>query len=238
MPASTAIGSSPGGLDAHSRSSTVLLASTLGSVVLIFLAVTVLGEPPGPAAGGAEVAGWFTAHGGNARWYAWMVTVFVPVFATFAALVRDRLPAPHRDVFLVGAVAFLAETAVSAWLWAGLSWHAAQLQPATARTLLDIASFWGPVLNGATVTMLAPVVALSWGRHARLPRWLGAVGAVALLEQLAETVTVFGQTGFVAPGGPMNNYLGAGLVTVWFLCLGLGLRGDSRAAPRDEVAAG
>jgi hypothetical protein len=59
------------------------------------------------------------------------VTVFVPVFATFAALVRDRLPAPHRDVFLVGAVAFLAETVVSAWLWAGLSWHAAQLQPAT-----------------------------------------------------------------------------------------------------------
>jgi hypothetical protein len=206
------------------RSSTVLSTTTF---VLIFVGTTSLGAPPGAAAGGQEVLGWFAAQGGHARLYAWVLVLSTPVFATFTALVRARLPAPHRDVFLIGAVAFLAETAVSTWFWAGMAWHVDQLQPATARTLLDVASFWGPVLNGATISMLAPVVALSWGRRPVLPRWLGAVGAVALAEQTVETVTIFGQSGFTAPGGPMNVYLGAGLVSIWILCLGLRLARSS-----------
>src|SRR5437763_6923153 len=38
-------------------------------------------------------------------------------------------------------------------------------------------------------------------------RWLGIVTLVALLEQLIETVTLFGNRGFIAPGGPMNLFL-------------------------------
>ncbi|HEY0572995.1 MAG TPA: hypothetical protein VGD73_02765 [Pseudonocardia sp.] len=205
------------------RSSVVLFTTTIASVLLIFVATTALGEPPGAASSGQEVADWFATQGGNARMYAWLMALFVPFFATFVALVRARLPAPHRDVFLIGAVALVAETAVSTWMWAGMSWHAGQLQPATARTLLDVASFWGPVLNGATISMLAPVVVLSWGGRAVLPRWLGVVGAVALAEQTIETGTIFGQDGFTAPGGPMNVYLGAALVTIWLLCLGITL---------------
>jgi hypothetical protein len=209
------------------RSATLLFTTTIAAVVLIFVGTTALGQPPGAAASGREVADWFVAQGGQARTYAWLLALFTPVFATFTALVRARLPRPHRDVFLVGAAAFLAETAVYTWFWAGMSWHAEQLEPATARTLLDVASFWGPVLNGATTTMLAPVVVLSWGRRAVLPRWLGVAGAVALAEQTLETVTIFGQTGFIAPGGPMNVYLGAGLVSIWLLCLGLSLARSS-----------
>jgi hypothetical protein len=205
------------------RSSTVLLTSTIAAMVLLVAESVALGEPPGPAASGAEVAAWFAGQGGHARTYTWLLALFVPAFATFAALVRDRLPSPHRDVFFVGAIAMLAETAVSTWIWAGLSWHADQLEPATARTLLDVTSFWGPVLNGATISMLAPVVVLSWGARAVLPRWLGIVGGVALAEQTIETVTIFGRSGFTAPGGPMNLLLGAGLVGIWFLCLGIRL---------------
>jgi len=157
------------------RSSAILFTTTIATVLLIFVANAALGEPPGAAASGAQVADWFATQGGNARMYAWCMALFAPFFATFVALVRARLPAPHRDVFLIGAVALVAESAVSTWLWAGLSWHADQLQPATARSLLDVASFWGPVLNGATISMLAPVVVLSWGARAMLPRWLGVV---------------------------------------------------------------
>jgi hypothetical protein len=214
------------------RSSAVLLATTVASVVLIFVATTALGEPPGAGATGQQVADWFATQGGNARLYAWFLVLFTPLYATFTALVRGRLPAPHRDVFLIGAVAFLAETAVSSWFWAGLALHGAQLEPATARTVLDVASFWGPVLNGATISMLAPVVVLSWGSRAVLPRWLGVVGAVALTEQTIETITIFGHDGFTAPGGPMNVYLGAGLVSIWLLCLGIELaRGSQPGQP-------
>jgi hypothetical protein len=213
-----------------------LLTSTIAGTVLLVAESVALGEPPGPAASGAEVASWFVSQGEHARAYTWVMALFVPVFATFAALVRDRLPSPHRDVFFVGAIAMLAETAVSTWIWAGLSWHADQLEPATARTLLDVASFWGPVLNGATISMLAPVVVLSWGAHAVLPRWLGIVGGIALAEQTMETVTIFGHSGFTAPGGPMNLLLGAGLVSIWWLCLGIRLARSPAARPRVSTA--
>lgn len=101
-----------------------------------------------------------------------------------------------------------------------MSWHADQLQPAMARSILDVASFWGPALTGTTITMLAPVTVLAL-QSETLPRWLGVVTGIALLEQLVETITIFGRQGFIAPGGPMNLYLGAGLVAVALLCLGV-----------------
>jgi hypothetical protein len=214
------------------RRSTLLLAATIGFGVLYLAAAAVLGSTPGPAESGQLVAAWFHSHGGHVRTWLWLLTLSLPLFAIFAAIVRSQLPAPHRDVFFFGAVAFTAETAVQGWLWAGMSWHAGQLDPSTARTLLDVASFWGPVLNSATLTMLAPVVIVALQGDRRVPRWVGAVGGIALVEQLIETVTVFGHRGFLAPGGPMNVYLGAGLVGVWLLCVGVtmarALAGDER----------
>jgi hypothetical protein len=69
--------------------------------------------------------------------------------------------------------------------------------------------------------MLAPVVLPSFGGAPILPRWLGLLGGAALVEQLAETVTVFGTHGFTAPGGAMNAVLGATLVGVWLVALGI-----------------
>jgi hypothetical protein len=212
------------------RRSTLLLSVTLGFGLLYAAAAISLGSTPDAGDSGQAVAAWFRDHDGRVRAWMWLLTLSAPLFATFAALIRARLPAPHRDVFFFGAIAFAAETAVQGWLWAGMAWHADQLEPATARTLLDVASFWGPVLTATTVTMLAPVVLLALRGEADLPRWLGLVGAVALAEQLIETVTIFGRHGFIAPGGPMNVYLGAGLVAVSLLGLGIAVaRAHARA---------
>jgi hypothetical protein len=90
-----------------------------------------------------------------------------------------------------------------------------------------VAVFWGPVLTGATITMMTPVTLLALGGNATFPRWLGVIGLVAIGEQAVETVTVFGSTGFTEPGGAMNVQLGAGLVAVWLLAFALwgGIRG-------------
>ena len=205
------------------RRSTLLLAVTIGFGVLYGAAVIVLGSPPEAGDSGQQVVSWFRDHDGQVRTWAWLLTLTGPLVATFAALIRDRLPAPHRDVFFFGAIAFAAETAVQAWIWLGMSWHADQLEPATARTLFDVASFWGPVLTSTTITMLAPVTLLALAGRAGLPRWLGIVSAIALLEQLVETITIFGKHGFIAPGGPMNVDLGAGLTGLAFLAVGIGL---------------
>ena len=105
--------------------------------------------------------------------------------------------------------------------------HVDQLQPATAHVLFDATSYWGPVLTSTTIMMLLPVVLAK----DVAPRWVVWLGAVALVEQVVETITIFGHGAFLAPGGYMNTILGAVLVGVWLVCLGvtLGL-GRSRSS--------
>jgi hypothetical protein len=209
----------------------LLLVSVIGFGVLYVAAVAALGTPPAADDSGREVAAWFREHHGNVRTFVWLLTLTGLFFAPTAALIRERLPAPHRDVFLFGAISLGVETAVQAWIWAGLSWHTGQLAPATARTLLDVASFWAPVLTGATLLMLIPVtLAILGGPESGWPRWVGLLGAVVAAEQLIETVTIFGKTGFIAPGGPMNAYLGGTLFALWLLCVGI------TAARRPDVS--
>jgi hypothetical protein len=213
------------------RSAMVLRVSAVLVVVLYFAGGAVLGQVPAGGASGQEVASWFAEHGWQVRAAVWLWTMWALAMTTFVGLARNRLPGPHREVFLIGGATFVAESAVNTWILAGLSWHSAQLAPQTARTLLDVASFWGPVLNGSTIAMLAPVVLLSWGKHPVLPRWLGLVGAVALIEQAIESVvTTFGESGFTEPGGAMNLQLGAGLDCLWVICLGFGLARTAHAA--------
>ncbi len=219
------------------RKPTLLLVATIGFGVLYLAAGLVVGSTPGPTEGGPAVVAWFAGHGGQVRSWLWLLTLALPLFAVFAAIVRGHLPAPHRDVFFFGAIAFAAETAVQGWLWAGMSWHAAQLNPSTARTLLDVASYWGPVLNSTTMTMLAPVALVALPRGLVLPRWVGVIAALAFVEQFVETITIFGKSGFLAPGGAMNTYLGAALVGLSLLGIGITMaRSLAGAEPDPQVA--
>jgi hypothetical protein len=70
--------------------------------------------------------------------------------------------------------------------------HADQLEATTVRTVLDVALFWDPVLTEATTTIIALVTALALRSQAGLPRWLGVNGAVVLVEQVIETITIYG----------------------------------------------
>ena len=84
---------------------------------------------------------------------------------------------------------------------------------------------------GQVTTMMAPVTLLALRGLAQLPPWLGVLGLVAFLEQAAETITIFGATGFVQPGGAMNMQLGAMLTLTWLLAFGVwgGIRPNAMA---------
>lgn len=214
------------------RGSPVLLAAAAALLILAPAQVVILGETPRAADTGAQVAAWFRAHADAVRWWTWTITAGAPVYAVAIALLRRLLPAPHRDVFLIGAIGLGVTNAVQTWFWAGLALHAERLEPATARTLLDVGIYWGPVLCGQTVTMIAPVTLLALRGRAGLPRWLGLLGLVAVIEQAAETVTIFGSSGFTEPGGAMNFEVGATLVILWLVAFALwgGLRGAPQGA--------
>ncbi len=207
--------------------SPALLAATAAVAILSVLALLVWGTPPAAAETGAQVVGWFREHRDVARWWTWILTVAMPPAAIMFALLRRLLPAPHSDVFLIGAISYLVALSVQAWIWGGLALHADQLEPAIARTVLDIAVLFGPVLTGATTTMIAPVTLLALRGRAGLPMWLGLLGAVAFGEQAIETITIFGSTGFTQPGGAMNLQLGAGLTLAWMVAFGVwgGIKG-------------
>src|SRR3954451_8051033 len=172
--------------------STALIGATIGFALLYLGSTIVLGNPPDANASGAEVVRWFGTHGGHVRTWAWLLTLAAPLFALYAAFVRVHLPVGLRDLFFIGAIAFLAETAVQTWIVLGLAWHGGALAPPTARTLLDIADYWGPVLTSTTVMMLTPVAIAGLGRDRILPKWLGILAVVTVAEQLVETLTIFG----------------------------------------------
>jgi hypothetical protein len=194
---------------------TALAIAALCAGALYLVGAVSLGSPPSVSDSPAVVARWFVAHHDAARLYAWTATFATLAFAVVAGIVRGVLPAPSRDVFLLGAAAFIAETALQAWYWAALALHPAARRPATARVLLDVASYWGPLLTGATTTMIGAVTVLGLRSRARIPRWLTCLGVVAFAEQAFETITVFGTHGFTAPGGAMNAVLGAALTAIW-----------------------
>lgn len=204
----------------------IVAATSLG-------AFATLGTPPGANYGGEETVSWFREHREAVRWSVWFFTVGAPPLAVMFALLRRLLPAPHRDVFLIGVVAYIVALAVQSWFWCGLALHADQLEPALARAILDVAVMFGPVFTGTTMTMIAPVTLLAVRGRAGLPRWLGILGGIAFVEQAIETVTIFGSKGFTQPGGPMNLQLGAGLTLTWILAFGF-WAGFRRAHPQAQ----
>src|SRR4051794_10652446 len=136
------------------RRSTVLLWSTIGYAVLYLAATLALGTTPKATDNGTAVVAWFRENGSHVRFGLLLSTLSLVLFATYVAIIRNALPAPHRDVFLIGAIVLVGETVLQGWFWAGLAFHPAALEPGTARTLLDVASYWGPLLTGATITIL------------------------------------------------------------------------------------
>jgi hypothetical protein len=209
--------------------SRALIAATIVYAALTAVAFVAFGTLPAAAETGTQTVTWFREHREAVRWAVWSTTVATPPLAIMIAQLRRLLPAPHRDVFFIGAVTVLMTGAVWTWTWGGLALHADQLEPATARTVLDVAVFWGPVLTGATTTMMAPVTWLALRGQAGLPWWLGVLGAVAFAEQAIETITIFGSIGFTQPGGPMNMDLGGGLTLAWLVAFALwgGIRGQA-----------
>jgi hypothetical protein len=58
---------------------------------------------------------------------------------------------------------------------------------------------------------------------------------VLAAEQLAETVTILGKDGFIAPGGPMNQ-LGAACFGIWIIAQGIAASGRHSQSVADQRA--
>ena len=177
----------------------------------------VMPAPPDVTASGAKLVSYFQAHAHGIRFSTWLGTFLILPFVPIAAALRNRLAGLGRDVMFLGAAGVAIETTIWSWVNGGLALHPSTLNPDVARTVFDVGAFYGPTLTMFVVLFAAPIGVAAWRGEGGLPRWLAWVTSVLVVEQLIETVTVFGTHGFIAPGGPMNLRLGAGLFLLWLL---------------------
>ncbi len=198
-----------------SAKSFLLINILLTAAFYVFSFVALGGSVPTIESTGTEVVAWFSENRTNARTYAWASTFVSLGLMIFAGQVSALLPAPHRYVFFAGVLGFAITAQVQAWIWAGLAFHPNGLSDETARVIFAIAAYWGPVVNASTTAMATAVAVLGFGKEKTVPSWLAWLSVVFGLEQAIETVTVFGNSGFIAPGGTMNIYLGGLLGFIW-----------------------
>lgn len=193
----------------------LLVNILLTGAFYVFSFVALGGSVPTIESTGAEVVAWFTDNGMNAKVYAW-ASAFVSLgLMIFAGQVSALLPQPHRYVFFAGVLGFALTAQVQAWIWAGLAYDPSGLSEGAARVIFAISAFWGPLVNASTAAMALAVAVLGFGAHKIVPSWLAWISILFGLEQVIETVTVFGVSGFIAPGGTMNVYLGGLLGFIW-----------------------
>lgn len=198
-----------------------LMAAIAFLALLLTGHVLVVGAaPPDVSASADQVRAYFHDHGSGVRLMVWMTIIAMVPFAALAAWLRQQVRGIARDVLLLGAAAYVIEETVWQWLLAGLALHPDQLDPHTARILVDIAAYAGPMLTAAVVLLAAPI---AWGclhRHNDAPAWFGWLTALVVVEQAVETVTMLGTSGFIAPGGTLNFPIGAGLFVLWVVACG------------------
>lgn len=197
------------------------MAAAVAFAVLSVLAVVVVPLGPGVERSGSDVVDHFSAHAGVIRLRALFAATALLALVVVLGYARERLHGPPAYVFGAGAAILIAQVGVQLWLTSGMALHASSLDPATARVLADISSMWGPLLTVAALMLAGPVI---WAaRQGRFPYWLALVAAVLAVEQLVQLLTIIGPPGsFIAPGGPMNIYLGGALFLLFLFALGVG----------------
>jgi hypothetical protein len=198
----------------------VPLVAAVAFAVLSVFAIVVVPLGPGVDRPGTEVVQHISAHAGQIRLQALLTALALLAAVVVIGFVRDRLDGPAGYIFTIGAAVLVAQVGIQMWINAGMALHPGSLDPATARTLADIAAMWGPLLTVAAILMAGPVV---WAaRLGRFPRWMALIAAVFLVEQVVALLTIIGPVGsFIAPGGPLVIFGGGVLFGVFFFALGL-----------------
>ncbi len=208
-----------------------------GVVFAAAFAAALLIVPPLPGIdkSGEAIVAHVIAHGSALRLQALLVALGLLALGIVLAHARAKLDGAAGYLMTIGSAVIITEVAVEMWFTSGLALHPASLNPATARTLADVAVMWGPLLTVADVMVAVPIAVAS--TRQQFPRWVGALAAMFAIEQIVETVTIVGGPGFIEPGGTMNLYVGGPLFLVFFLAVGLtsGARQIDRATSDESM---
>ncbi|MBP1822001.1 hypothetical protein J3E61_005623 [Mycobacterium sp. OAE908] len=213
----------------------VPMIAGIAAAVLFTAGLLIVPTLPGIDKPGYDIVSFVNAHAGAMRMQVLLTTFGALALVIVLGYARDRLAGPPGYVFTIGSALVLVEFFIVMWFNGGLALHPDQLGSATARTIADITSMFGPILTVADIMVAVPILLAA--NAGRFPRWLGILAAVFAVEQLIETITIIGPpASFISPGGAMNFYLGGPLFIVFFLGLGVALSLDQAEPPATDDA--
>ena len=211
------------------------MTAGIAFAVLYAVALVLVPRFPGIDKPGSAIVAHVIEHSAEMRGQALLLAFGSLALVVLLGYARERLAGPASYVFTIGAAALLVQVFIATWFIAGLALHPEQLGSATARTIADVVTMWGPMLTITNLMMAVPILLAA--NAGQFPRWLGIVAAVFAVEQLIETITIIGPPGsFISPGGPMNAYLGAPLFILFFLALGVALSLEQQRDSRPDTA--
>jgi hypothetical protein len=200
----------------------VPMIAGIAFVILYAAALLMIPALPGIDKPGYDIVSHVSEHSAAMRMQVLLVSFGCLALVVVLGFARDRLSGPAAYVFTIGSALVLAETSIAMWITSGLALHPDQLGSATARTIADVLSMWGPILTVADIMVAVPILLAANAGH--FPRWLGIIAAVFAVQQLIETITIIGPPGsFISPGGSMNVYVGGPVFVVFFGALGIAL---------------
>jgi len=211
----------------------VPMIAGIAAAVLFTAGLLIVPTLPGIDKPGYDIVSFVNAHAGAMRMQVLLTTFGALALVIVLGYARDRLAGPPGYVFTIGSAVVLVEFFIVMWFNGGLALHPDQLGSATARTIADITSMFGPILTVADIMVAVPILLAA--NAGRFPRWLGILAAVFAVEQLIETITIIGPpASFISPGGAMNFYLGGPLFIVFFLGLGVALSLEQAEPPATD----
>jgi hypothetical protein len=206
--------------------------AALAFAVLYLVSGFVVPEPPPLDATGAQVQIYFSDHSGALAASGYLAMVAGIPFLVGLALLRRRLAAVGgwtADTVFGGGIVLGAAATAALLIQLGLALHPDDLDPATARTLLDVGRFLAPAVTGAVFAM-ALAVAVASLRYGALPQWVGLASAAYALYEVLESATVFGSHGAFGPGETINT-IGTVAFLPWWVAIGTALSGPAEARP-------
>ena len=211
--------------------------AALAFAVLYLVSGFVVPEPPDLNATGVQVQLYFADHSGALAASGYLAMVAGIPFLIVLALLRRRLATVGgwmADTAFGGGLVLAAAATAALLIQLGLALHPDDLDPATARTLLDVGRFLAPAVTAA-VFVMAVAVAVASLRYGALPRWVGLASAAYALYEVIESATVFGSHGAFGPGETINT-IGTVAFLPWYVALGTGLSAPEEARPAPAVA--
>ena len=162
------------------------------------------------------------ADGGATRVQALLLAFSTLALAAVLAVARDRLTGPSPTCSRSARRCWSPNWVSRSGSQSGRRFGRDSWTRVPRASSATSARCWLPAATIANILVAIPI--LLYANEGHLPRWLGIGTAVFTVEQLIETITIIGPPGsFIAPGGPINHYLGGTLTAAFFLTVGIAL---------------